>query len=82
MIWDSLKEEFGKLYNRGDDEEEYEEEEVYQILTESEADPDEGIISDQSAVGKALIGKTVGEIVKVNLPNGNVISFEVLEISK
>lgn len=27
MIWDSLKEEFGKLYNRGDDEEEYEEEE-------------------------------------------------------
>lgn len=27
MIWDSLKEEFGKLYNRNDEEEEYEEEE-------------------------------------------------------
>ena len=61
---------------------EYDEIEVYKILGESQANPDEGIISDQSAVGKALIGKAVGEIVKVNLPNGNVISFEVLEISK
>ena len=60
----------------------YDEIEEYKILGESQANPDEGIISDQSAVGKALIGKTVGEIVKVNLPNGNVISFEVLEISK
>lgn len=60
----------------------YDEIEEYKILGESQANPDEGIISDQSAVGKALIGKAVGEIVKVNLPNGNVISFEVLEISK
>lgn len=60
----------------------YDEIEEYKILGESQANPDEGIISDQSAVGKALLGNKVGDIVKVNLPNGNVISFEVLEISK
>ena len=62
--------------------EEYEEEEVYQILTESEADPDEGIISDQSAVGKALLGHEAGETVDVSLPNGASITFKILEILK
>lgn len=61
---------------------EYGDIEEYQILGESQANPDEGIISDQSAVGKALMGKTVGETVDVKLPNGGVIAFEVLEISK
>lgn len=61
---------------------EYDEIEEYQILGESQANPDEGIISDQSAVGKALIGKKVGDMVDVHLPNGNVITFEVTEISK
>ena len=60
----------------------YDEIEEYKILGESQANPDEGIISDQSAVGKALLDRKVGDIVNVNLPNGNVISFEVLEISK
>ncbi len=60
----------------------FDEIEEYKILGESQANPDEGIISDQSAVGKALLEKKVGDIVKVTLPNGNVISFEVLEISK
>lgn len=61
---------------------EYGDIEEYQILGESQANPDEGIISDQSAVGKALMGKKVGETVDVKLPNGGVIAFEVLEISK
>ena len=60
----------------------FDEIEEYKILGESQANPDEGIISDRSAVGKALLEKKVGDIVKVTLPNGNVISFEVLEISK
>lgn len=60
---------------------EYGDIEEYKILGESQANPDEGIISDQSAVGKALIGNKVGDVVNVNLPNGNVIAFEVLEIS-
>jgi len=61
---------------------EYGDIEEYKILGESQANPDEGIISDQSAVGKALIDKKVGDITNVVLPNGNTIAFEILEISK
>lgn len=62
--------------------EEYDEVEEYKILGESQANPDEGIISDQSAVGKALMGHKVGDLVDVALPNGATITFKVLEISK
>ncbi len=62
--------------------EDYDEVEEYQILGESQANPDEGIISDQSAVGKALMGHKVGDKVDVHLPNGSTISFKILEISK
>ncbi len=62
--------------------EEYDEVEEYKILGESQANPDEGIISDQSAVGKALMGHKVGDMVDVPLPNGATITFKVLEISK
>ena len=62
--------------------EEYEEEEEYKILGESQANPDEGIISDQSAVGKALMGHKAGDVVDVALPNGATITFKILEISK
>lgn len=60
---------------------EYDETEEYQILSESQANPDEGIISDQSAVGKALMGHKAGDVVEVALPNGSTISFKILEIS-
>lgn len=59
----------------------YNEEEVYQIVGSTEADPDRGCISDESPVGKALIGLTIGESVEVETPSG-VIHFKVLEISK
>lgn len=60
----------------------FDEDVEYKILGESQANPDEGIISDSSAVGKALLGKKVGDSVKVVLPNGGTILFDVLEISK
>lgn len=60
--------------------EEYDEVEEYQILSESQANPDEGIISDQSAVGKALLGHKVNDMVDVKLPNGATVTFKVLEI--
>ena len=62
--------------------EEYDEVEEYQILSESQANPDEGIISDQSAVGKALLGHKAGDVVDVLLPSGATVSFRILEISK
>lgn len=56
-------------------------EETYSIVTTTEADPDNGKISQDSPVGKALIGHKVGEIVTVETPVGKV-DFEILRISK
>ncbi len=53
----------------------------YKIVGSSEADPVNGRISDESPVGKSLIGHKVGEIVEVETPAGSM-SYEVLEISK
>ena len=42
---------------------------TYQILGSSETDPTRGIISQNSPIGSALLGKKVGEIVNVTLGN-------------
>lgn len=60
---------------------EYNEELNYQIVGFTQADPDEGRISDESPVGKALLNSRVGDTVVVEVPSGE-ISFQVLEISK
>ena len=54
---------------------------TYQIVGFAQADPDNGRISDESPVGKALIGKKTGETVNVEVPVG-VISFKIMSISK
>lgn len=54
----------------------------YKILGKNQANPDEGIISDQSPIGKTLLGHKVGETVDVEIPNGVVLKFEVLAIIK
>lgn len=56
------------------------EEQVYQIVGSSEADPFNNKISDESPVGKALLDKSVGEVVKVETPGGEA-EFVILEIS-
>lgn len=53
----------------------------YKIVGSSEADPVNGRISDESPVGKGLIGHKVGETVEIATPAGSM-SYEVLEISK
>ena len=60
----------------------FDEEVEYKILGKTQSDPDQGIISDQSPVGKAILGKSVGETVSVELPNGSVIEYKILSISK
>ena len=45
----------------------------------SEADPFEGKISNESPVGRALIGAKAGDIVEVNAPAG-ILKYQVLEI--
>ena len=60
---------------------EFGEEVEYTIVGSAEADPMNFKISNESPVGKALIGKKVGEIVEVVIPDG-VNKFEILEISR
>lgn len=52
----------------------------YEIVGFSKANPSEGKISDESPVGKALVGAKVGDTVQVEAPIGN-LEFEVKEIS-
>lgn len=53
----------------------------YKIVGSNEADPLEGSISDESAVGKALLDHKTGDIVEVEVPAGTM-KYEVLAISK
>ncbi|MBQ4527062.1 MAG: transcription elongation factor GreA [Clostridia bacterium] len=59
----------------------FDEEEIYTIVGSTEADPDSNKISDESPIGRALIGRKVGEIVPVETPGG-VIELKIIEISK
>ena len=55
--------------------------EEYSIVGSTEADPLEGKISDESAVGKGLLGRKVGEVAEITVPSGAVVRYEILEIS-
>ena len=61
----------------------YEDERVttYRIVGSQEADPMNGLISEDSPFGKALIGHVVGELVNVDAPMG-VLTYKILEIHK
>ena len=52
---------------------------TYTIVSESEANLAEKKISITSPIGKSLLGKSVGDLVEVNTPNGVAI-FEILDI--
>lgn len=61
---------------------EFDEEMEYTIVGSTEANPDEGRISDESPIGSAILGHKVDDVVDVTLANGEVIQFKVLEINK
>lgn len=52
---------------------------VYEIVGFSQSNPSQGKISDESPVGRALMGHIVGEIVTVEAPAG-VLNFEIVAI--
>ncbi len=54
--------------------------ENYVIVGKAETDPPRGRISNESPVGKALLGKKVGDQVQINTPAGKVV-FTVSGIS-
>jgi transcription elongation factor GreA len=53
----------------------------YTLVAEKEADLRQNKISVNSPIGKGLLGKSVGDIAEVNVPNGT-IKFEILEITR
>lgn len=54
---------------------------AYTLVAESEADLKAGKISVTSPIGKGLLGKKVGEIAEIQVPNG-ILKFEILEITR
>ena len=60
----------------------FDEEEEYHFVGSQEADPLDGMISDESPFGKAVLGHKIGEIVEVAAPNGNVVKFKITDIIK
>ena len=55
------------------------EEETYMIVGSQEANPMEGMISDDSPIGRMLLGKTVGDSVSVEVPAG-ILNFVIKSI--
>ena len=55
--------------------------ETIQIVGSTEADPDNGKISDESPIGIAVLKKRVGDTVEVEAPVG-IIRMKIMEISK
>ena len=53
----------------------------YTLVAESEADLKSGKISVSSPIGKGLLGKKVGEVAEVMVPNGT-INFEIISIDR
>lgn len=53
----------------------------YTLVADSETDIKNGKLSVNSPIGKGLLGKKIGEIAEIQVPNG-VMKFEILEISR
>jgi len=59
----------------------YDETLEFQIIGKAQANPEENRVSDESPIGKALLGHAVGDLVEVEAPGGAVL-LEILGISK
>ena len=58
---------------------EFGDEETFMLVGSTEADPDEGKISNESPLGQALLGQKSGSVIDVHAPAG-IIKYEILDI--
>ncbi|MBO8125781.1 MAG: transcription elongation factor GreA [Firmicutes bacterium] len=56
-------------------------EEEYQLVSSAESDPAKNKISNESPVGKAILGQKIGSIVDVQVPAG-VIQYKIISVSR
>jgi transcription elongation factor GreA len=54
---------------------------TYTLVADSESDVRNGKLSVNSPIGKGLLGKVVGDVAEIEVPNGTM-KFEVMEISR
>ena len=59
----------------------FKKEETYTLVSANEADYKQGKISVESPIGKGLLGKSVGDIVEIDVPAGK-LKLEILEITR
>lgn len=57
----------------------FDDHEVFQLVGRAEANPAQGKISNESPLGQALIGRKVGEVVRIAAPGGETI-FKIVKI--
>jgi len=55
---------------------------TFHIVGASEADPANGLISNESPLGEAMLGKKKGEEAEITLPNGKTIIHKILSIGR
>lgn len=60
---------------------EFDEVEEYYVVGSTESDPMNNKVSDESPLGKALLGRRTGEKISVEAPGGDV-PYEILEVSR
>ena len=58
----------------------FDEELVYKLVGSTESDPANGLLSNESPAGKALLGAKVGDVIEYESINAGVIQLKVLKI--
>ena len=53
----------------------------YKIVGSIESDPDRGMISNESPIGKALVGKKKGDVVTIMTPDGGSYQLKLLTVN-
>ena len=59
---------------------EFGDEMTYRFINSVESSMDMDTITDESPVGKALLGHKVGDSVQVAVPSGEVVEYEIIEV--
>ena len=54
---------------------------LYTLVADSESNIKSGKLSVNSPIGKGLLGKSVGDVAEIQVPNG-IMNFEIIEISR
>jgi transcription elongation factor GreA len=54
---------------------------IYTLVADSESDIKQGKLSVNSPIGKGLLGKKIGDIAEIQVPNG-IMKFKIVEISR